>query len=351
MVVVYAAEVVGGTLEARATRASRCARSSRRSCPWDELAFESTRLALRDSPEALLPAGAAGAARSERAGAARGRARPGRDGARPGGSGRAGDLPPSPAGPRGRAGAAGRGAAAGPRAGARPGAVGPRGRGRSRFRRGVQPAFARALHALGRDAEALAAARRAQSLLLDPQNFRQTAPRYLNAVSVPALSWAGSRRRWRPPRRPASHAGRRAGRVGLGGGAGAGRGRAGALLMDGYRFTYTVQVRFRDLDALGHVNNAAHLTYLEPAHGVLTARERPRGPLLDGYDPGQGRGGLPVARGLRRRVRGRRALRVGQAVVVRAGTGDRGAADRLGWSRRRARSSSTTTTPRAARSR
>jgi acyl-CoA thioester hydrolase len=35
--------------------------------------------------------------------------------------------------------------------------------------------------------------------------------------------------------------------------------------MDGYRFTYTVQVRFRDLDALGHVNNAVYLTYLESA--------------------------------------------------------------------------------------
>jgi acyl-CoA thioester hydrolase len=35
--------------------------------------------------------------------------------------------------------------------------------------------------------------------------------------------------------------------------------------MDGYRFTYPVQVRFRDLDALGHVNNAVYLTYFEAA--------------------------------------------------------------------------------------
>jgi acyl-CoA thioester hydrolase len=35
--------------------------------------------------------------------------------------------------------------------------------------------------------------------------------------------------------------------------------------MDGYRFTYPVQVRFRDLDALGHVNNAVYLTYFESA--------------------------------------------------------------------------------------
>ncbi|WP_005038393.1 acyl-CoA thioesterase [Holophaga foetida] len=30
-------------------------------------------------------------------------------------------------------------------------------------------------------------------------------------------------------------------------------------------FCYTTEVRFRDLDALGHVNNAVYLTYLEQA--------------------------------------------------------------------------------------
>ena len=30
-------------------------------------------------------------------------------------------------------------------------------------------------------------------------------------------------------------------------------------------FTHPIEVRFRDLDALGHVNNAAYLTYLESA--------------------------------------------------------------------------------------
>ncbi len=35
--------------------------------------------------------------------------------------------------------------------------------------------------------------------------------------------------------------------------------------MDGYRFTYPLQVRFRDLDTLGHVNNAVYLTYFEAA--------------------------------------------------------------------------------------
>jgi acyl-CoA thioester hydrolase len=31
------------------------------------------------------------------------------------------------------------------------------------------------------------------------------------------------------------------------------------------RFTTTVEVRFRDLDAIGHVNNAVYLTYVESA--------------------------------------------------------------------------------------
>ena len=35
--------------------------------------------------------------------------------------------------------------------------------------------------------------------------------------------------------------------------------------MDGFRYVYPIEVRFRDLDALGHVNNAVYLTYLESA--------------------------------------------------------------------------------------
>lgn len=35
--------------------------------------------------------------------------------------------------------------------------------------------------------------------------------------------------------------------------------------MDGFRFTREIEVRFRDLDLLGHVNNAVYLTYLEVA--------------------------------------------------------------------------------------
>lgn len=35
--------------------------------------------------------------------------------------------------------------------------------------------------------------------------------------------------------------------------------------MEGFRFVHVIDVRFRDLDALGHVNNAVYLTYLESA--------------------------------------------------------------------------------------
>jgi YbgC/YbaW family acyl-CoA thioester hydrolase len=36
-------------------------------------------------------------------------------------------------------------------------------------------------------------------------------------------------------------------------------------MLSGFRFRHAVEVRFRDLDALGHVNNAVYLTYLESA--------------------------------------------------------------------------------------
>jgi acyl-CoA thioester hydrolase len=35
--------------------------------------------------------------------------------------------------------------------------------------------------------------------------------------------------------------------------------------MEGFRFSLGIDVRFRDLDALGHVNNAVYLTYFETA--------------------------------------------------------------------------------------
>lgn len=35
--------------------------------------------------------------------------------------------------------------------------------------------------------------------------------------------------------------------------------------MEGFRHIFSIDVRFRDLDALGHVNNAVYFTYLEAA--------------------------------------------------------------------------------------
>ena len=35
--------------------------------------------------------------------------------------------------------------------------------------------------------------------------------------------------------------------------------------MEGYRLVQPVEVRFRDLDAIGHVNNVVYLTYMESA--------------------------------------------------------------------------------------
>lgn len=43
--------------------------------------------------------------------------------------------------------------------------------------------------------------------------------------------------------------------------------------MDGYPFDCRIQVRWRDVDALGHVNNATIITYLETARTELW-RER-----------------------------------------------------------------------------
>ena len=35
--------------------------------------------------------------------------------------------------------------------------------------------------------------------------------------------------------------------------------------MEGYRFVLPVEVHFRDVDAMGHINNAVYLTYMESA--------------------------------------------------------------------------------------
>ena len=38
-----------------------------------------------------------------------------------------------------------------------------------------------------------------------------------------------------------------------------------SIAADNFRFTYTMQVRYSDMDMLGHANNAVYLTYLELA--------------------------------------------------------------------------------------
>jgi acyl-CoA thioester hydrolase len=47
--------------------------------------------------------------------------------------------------------------------------------------------------------------------------------------------------------------------------------------MDGYRFVFRQPVEFRDLDALGHVNNAVYLSYVESAR--LAYMQEVLGPL------------------------------------------------------------------------
>lgn len=51
--------------------------------------------------------------------------------------------------------------------------------------------------------------------------------------------------------------------------------------MEGFRFVFPVEVRFRDLDALGHVNNAVYLTYMESARLEYWMRVAGRRDLRD----------------------------------------------------------------------
>ena len=47
-------------------------------------------------------------------------------------------------------------------------------------------------------------------------------------------------------------------------------------MLTGFRFRHEVELRFRDLDALGHVNNAVFLTYLESARMAWWMKVRGR---------------------------------------------------------------------------
>jgi acyl-CoA thioester hydrolase len=54
--------------------------------------------------------------------------------------------------------------------------------------------------------------------------------------------------------------------------------------VDGFPFVYRDDVRFRDLDGLGHVNNAVYLTYMESARiaflASLGAGSDPQGSMI-----------------------------------------------------------------------
>jgi len=48
--------------------------------------------------------------------------------------------------------------------------------------------------------------------------------------------------------------------------------------MDGFDFVFRLPVRFNDVDAMGHVNNAVYLTYIEEARIAFL---RPLGPTYE----------------------------------------------------------------------
>ena len=79
-----------------------------------------------------------------------------------------------------------------------------------------------------------------------------------------------------------------------------------------FRFSVPVEVRFRDLDSLGHVNNAVYLTYLEVGRIAYIAR-------LGLTDPVRPR--LLVAR---IEVDYRRPVHLGEALTVAVRTAEVG---------------------------
>ena len=46
----------------------------------------------------------------------------------------------------------------------------------------------------------------------------------------------------------------------------------------GYRHWTTITIRYRDLDPLGHINNAVYSEWFEAARVLLTRRSAPPGP-------------------------------------------------------------------------
>ena len=70
------------------------------------------------------------------------------------------------------------------------------------------------------------------------------------------------------------------GRNGARAGSGAPRGVEGSVAsqrVEGFDFVHRETVRFRDVDSMGHVNNAVFLTYIEEARIAYLLRVRRRG--------------------------------------------------------------------------
>ena len=87
--------------------------------------------------------------------------------------------------------------------------------------------------------------------------------------------------------------------------------------MDGYPFVHREHVRFRDLDAMGHINNAVFATYVEQARveylASLDVLDRPVYDRRREHDPRAAGDGLPRARrGRARRGGDRRPPRPGR---------------------------------------
>jgi acyl-CoA thioester hydrolase len=73
-------------------------------------------------------------------------------------------------------------------------------------------------------------------------------------------------------------------------------------------FAYSLQVRFRDCDAMGHVNNAVYLTYLEETRFAYWRH------LWGAGEPAPGVPGVILARA---EIDYRRAARYGDVLTVR----------------------------------
>jgi acyl-CoA thioester hydrolase len=144
-------------------------------------------------------------------------------------------------------------------------------------------------------------AHEARALLGEGDNFTQTAAVYLTLV------WClREMRRYREAIAAAEEglaadARRRARALGHRDRGGAHRRGKGEVLSARFRFRYVEVVRFRDLDSLGHVNNAVYLTYFESARIAYWLHTTKRtGLRRAGHDPRPRGDRLPLAPRLRR---------------------------------------------------